>query len=205
MALSLCCLSAQIYATDPPAALPRVDRTKARMPTAADMMMPTEAKVKPVHVFVNRVVLVAFPDAPKSMLFATVCRFAAMIKAMRTQMISAVMAITSAILISVFLLCISEAVFCHEKIYKLLHEDRRLQGLFVRGRGHTKEAELERIHTTHVASEHGTLVVRLPKRFEMLGVKLNQEIVVVCDDKTNPLLWEIKISPAKVTSPEPAA
>lgn len=83
----------------PPAALPSVDNTKARIPTAADMMIPTEAKVKPVKVFWKRVVLVALPKVPKSIPFATVCRFAAMIKAIRTQITRAVIAITSAILI----------------------------------------------------------------------------------------------------------
>jgi hypothetical protein len=73
------------------------------MPTAAEIMIPTEAKVKPVQVFVNRVVLVLLPSVPRSMLFATVCKFAAIIRAIKTQITRAVMAITSAIRIFRFL------------------------------------------------------------------------------------------------------
>ena len=85
------------YATEPPAALPKVESTRARMPTAALMMIPTLAKVSPVNVLLNNVVLVALPLSPKSILFATVCRFAAIISAIRTQMTRVVIAIISAI------------------------------------------------------------------------------------------------------------
>lgn len=77
----------------PPAALPSVDNTNARIPTAAEIIIPTDAKVSPVKVFWKRVVLVALPKVPKSIPFATVCRFAAMIKAIRTQITKAVIAI----------------------------------------------------------------------------------------------------------------
>lgn len=84
------------------------------MPTAAEMMIPTEASVSPVNVFWNRVVLVALPSDPKSMPLATVCKLAAMIKAISTQMTKAVIAITSAIRTCQFLPC---DCFCTHRKY----------------------------------------------------------------------------------------
>lgn len=65
--------------------------TKARIPTAAAIITPIEAKFNAVKVFVKRVVLVALPSVPRSIPSATVCRFAAMIKAIRTTTINASM------------------------------------------------------------------------------------------------------------------
>lgn len=62
------------------------------------MMIPTEARVRPVNVFVNSVVLVVFPEVPRSIELATVCKFAAMISEIKTVMMRAVIAITSPIL-----------------------------------------------------------------------------------------------------------
>jgi hypothetical protein len=108
--------SSEGYATPPPAALPNVERTRARMPTAAEIMMPTLARVKPVQVFWNRVVLVAFPSAPRSIELATVCKFAAMIKLIRTQITKAVIAIRSAILMFFILLGL---LLCNKKLKRI--------------------------------------------------------------------------------------
>lgn len=85
------------YVTPPPA-LPKLERTKAKIPTAADMIIPTDASVNPVQTFVNRVDRVALPAVPRSMPVATVCKFAAMIKAIKTTITNAVMAMMSEIL-----------------------------------------------------------------------------------------------------------
>lgn len=66
----------------------------------------------------------------------------------------------------------------------------------MRGRGHTRKSEEQpqRIKTTKIGEEHGTPIIRLPRAFVKLGIKLNQEVTMSCEGN-NPLNWEIKIKP----------
>lgn len=59
-----------------------------------------------------------------------------------------------------------------------------------RGRGHTKKSEAP--STAKIGEEHGQFVIRVPKRFEKIGMKLGEEITFdSCN--TNPLNWQLVI------------
>lgn len=72
--------------------------TRARIPTAAAMMIATEARFRPVKVLLNRVVRVVLPCDPKSMSFAMAWSSPAKIKVTKMTVTRAAIAITSPIL-----------------------------------------------------------------------------------------------------------
>jgi len=64
-----------------------------------------------------------------------------------------------------------------------------------RGRGATKVQQGGIIRK--VGDEHDVPVIRLPKSLLNLGLKLNQEVVIVANPSPNFLDWEITIKPLK--------
>lgn len=49
-----------------------------------------------------------------------------------------------------------------------------------------------------VRDEHGSALIPVPKRMlQQIGLKLNQEVIIICKENTNPFQWEIVIKPAK--------
>lgn len=71
--------------------------TKPKIPTAAAMMIATDARLSPVKVLLKSCVLVAFPCTPRFMVLATVCSCPAKIKVTRMTTTRAAMPMTSPI------------------------------------------------------------------------------------------------------------
>jgi len=81
--------------------------------------------------------------------------------------------------------------------FEVLKEEEETEVKALKGFGGKVKQETVPPITKRIRHEHGTLLLPLPKSLMQLGLRMNDEVIIIPEVGTNPLSWQITIKPAK--------